>query len=87
MFTTWCGGRRTAPFLASPKTLVAFIDEMTASRTPATVRRYVSSITTVQKGARRDEPARAAALRPFRIEDHNPAIMSNTGKAVQGRHP
>ena len=49
MFTTWCRGRLTAPFPASPKTLVAFIDEMTASRTPATVRRYLSSITTVQK--------------------------------------
>ena len=50
VFAAWCRGRHTVPFPAAPESLVAFIDEMTASRTPATVRRYVSSITTVQKG-------------------------------------
>ena len=63
VFTTWCRGRRTTPFPASPKTLVPFIDEMTASRTPATVRRYVSSITTVQKKLGETSPLENASVR------------------------
>ena len=62
VFTAWCRLRLTAPFPASPKTLVAFIDEMTASRTPATVRRYLSSITTVQKGLGETSPLKNASV-------------------------
>ena len=63
VFTTWCRGRRTAPFPASPEMLVAFINEMTSSRTPATVRRYLSSITTVQKGLGERSPLENASVR------------------------
>ena len=63
VLTTWCRARLTAPFPASPKTLVAFIDEMTASRTPATVRRYLSSITTVQKGLGETSPLENTSVR------------------------
>ena len=63
VFTTWCRGRLTAPFPASPKTLVAFIDEMTSSRTPATVRRYLSSITTVEKELGETSPLENASVR------------------------
>ena len=63
VFTAWCRGRLTAPFPARPKTLVAFIDEMTVSRTPATVRRYLSSITTVQKGLGETSPLENASVR------------------------
>ena len=63
VFNAWCQRRRTAPFPASPKTLVAFIDEMTASKTPATVRRYLSSITTVQKGLGETTPLENGSVR------------------------
>ena len=63
VFTAWCRGRLTAPFPARPKTLVAFIDEMTASKTPATVRRYLSSITTVQKGLGETTPLENGSVR------------------------
>ena len=63
VFTAWCRGRLTAPFPARPKTLVAFIDEMTVSRTPATVRRYLSSITTVQKGLGETTPLENGSVR------------------------
>ena len=63
VFTAWCRGRLTAPFPARPKTLVAFIDEMTASRTPATVRRYLSSITTVQKKLGETSPLEDTSVR------------------------
>ena len=63
MFTAWCRRHLTVPFPANPKTLVAFIDEMTASRTPATVRRYLSSITTVQKGLGQTSPLENASVR------------------------
>ena len=63
VFTAWCSRRLTRPFPASPKTLVAFIDEMTASRTPATVRRYLSSITTMQKRLGETSPLENASVR------------------------
>ena len=63
VFTAWCRRQFTAPFPASPKTLVAFIDEMTASKTPATVRRYLSSITTVQKGLGETTPLENGSVR------------------------
>ena len=63
VFTAWCRRHLTVPFPANPKTLVAFIDEMTASRTPATVRRYLSSITTVQKGLGQTSPLENTSVR------------------------
>ncbi len=62
VFTAWCRRNLTASFPASAKTLVAFIDEMTVSRTPATVRRYLSSITTVQKGLGETSPLENASV-------------------------
>ncbi len=63
VFCAWCRRRRTAPLPASPETLVAFIDEMTTSRTPATTRRYLSSITTVQKELGETSPLENASVR------------------------
>ena len=62
VFTAWCRRRHTAPFPAAPRTLVSFIDKMSASRTPATVRRYLSSITTVQKGLGETSPLENAGV-------------------------
>jgi integrase len=44
IFTDWCAqeGRQALP--ASPETVSAFVDAMAASKAPATVRRYVSSV-------------------------------------------
>ena len=63
VFSAWCQRRRTAPFPAGPETLVAFIEEMTTSRTPATIRRYLSSITTVQKELGETIPLENASVR------------------------
>ncbi len=49
VFRTWCGARRTTAFPASPEAIADFIDDMAASRAPATVRRYVASIAVAQR--------------------------------------
>jgi hypothetical protein len=51
-FTGWCiqEGRQALP--ASPEAVAAFIDAMAASKAPATVRRYVSSVATLHRAAK-----------------------------------
>ena len=63
VFTTWWRRRPAPAFPANADTLVAFIDDMTASRTPATVRRYVSSIATVHRGLGEKNPLESASVR------------------------
>ena len=58
MFTGWCREQSRTGFPASAATVAAFVDEMGRIKTPATVRRYVSSIATVHKGLGRNQPAR-----------------------------
>ncbi len=57
VFTTWCiaGGVPSLP--ASPPNVARFVDEMTLSRGPATVRRYVSSISHMHRAAGLPNPA------------------------------
>ncbi len=51
IFTGWCAEQGREPLPASPETVTLFIDMMTLSRKPATVRRYVSSIARLHKAA------------------------------------
>ena len=50
-FTAWCAERGLAPLPARAATVVAYIEAMASGRAPATVRRYVSSVSTVHKAA------------------------------------
>ena len=63
VFTTWCRERQTTAFPARAETLVTFVNEMSVSRTPATVRRYLSSIATVHKGLGETNPVETASVR------------------------
>jgi hypothetical protein len=51
LFTGWCAETNRTALPATPETLAAFIDAMAASRAPATVRRYVSSVATFHRAA------------------------------------
>ena len=57
IFATWCRDAGLASLPAAPATLVRFIDERAEQRSPATVRRYVSSIATMHKAAGVPNPA------------------------------
>ena len=46
-----------------PATVVDFVDEMARVKTPATVRRYVSSIAALHKALRQTSPLESAAVR------------------------
>lgn len=56
VFSAWCRQAGVAPLPASAATVAAFVDAMGATRAPATVRRYVSSIATLHKAARLANP-------------------------------
>jgi len=51
IYTGWCAGEGRQPLPASADTIAAFVDAMAASRAPATVRRYVSSVATFHRAA------------------------------------
>ena len=63
VFASWCRQREKETFPASPETLAAFVEEMTDTKTPATVRRYVSSIATLHKGLSHGNPRENATVR------------------------
>ncbi len=63
IFAAWCRQHLRAALPASVPTVVAFIDDMARVKTPATVRRYVSSIATVHKALRQTNPLESAAVR------------------------
>jgi integrase len=62
IFTAWCAqeGREALP--ASPDTVAAFIDAHGASKAPATVRRYVSSVATFHRAAGAANPCTAMTV-------------------------
>ena len=63
VFTAWCQQHFREAFPASAATVVAFVDEMAHVKTPATVRRYVSSIATLHKVLRQANPLDSASVR------------------------
>ena len=63
IFAAWCRRHFRKAFPASPATVVGFVDEMARVKTPATVRRYVSSIAALHKALRQSSPLESAAVR------------------------
>ena len=63
IFAAWCRRHFRAAFPASAATVVAFVDDMAGVKTPATVRRYVSSIATLHKALRQTSPLESTAVR------------------------
>ena len=63
VFATWCRQHFRAPFPADAATVVAFVDDMGRVKSPATVRRYVSSIAALHKALRQANPLDSAAVR------------------------
>jgi site-specific recombinase XerD len=63
IFTGWCAGEGRQALPASPETVAAFIDAMAASKAPATVRRYVSSVATFHRAAAVANPCEAQAVK------------------------
>ena len=63
MFTGWCREQSRTGFPASAATVAAFVDEMGRIKTPATVRRYVSSIATVHKALGETNPLDSTTVR------------------------
>ena len=49
IYTAWCSERGVEALPASAETLATFVGAMAAARAPATVRRYLSSIASVQR--------------------------------------
>lgn len=49
IYASWCGKRGLMPIPTDDATLAAFVDDMSEIRAPATIRRYVASITAAQK--------------------------------------
>ena len=63
IFASWCRQHVLAALPAGDATVVAFIDDMAPVKTPATVRRYISSIATLHKALRQRNPLESAAVR------------------------
>ena len=63
LFTVWCAEQTLSPLPASAATVVAYIEAMENVRAPATVRRYVSSISTVHKAAGERSPLEHVTVR------------------------
>ena len=63
VFQAWCRRHRRGAFPASPHTVAAFVDDMAGIKTPATVRRYVSSIAALHKALQQANPLESARAR------------------------
>ena len=63
VFAVWCRQHAREAFPASAATVVAFVDDMGRVKTPATVRRYVSSIATLHKALGQANPLDSASVR------------------------
>ena len=63
IFAAWCRQHVRAAFPADAATVVAFVDDMGRVKTPATVRRYVSSIAALHRALRQPSPLDSASVR------------------------
>jgi len=63
IFTAWCSDHGLMALPASPETLTAFIDAMSATKAPATVRRYVASIAHLHRAAGVENSAAAEIVK------------------------
>ena len=63
IFAAWCRRHFRAAFPADAATVVAFVDDMGRVKTPATVRRYVSSIAALHRALRQTSPLESSSVR------------------------
>lgn len=63
IFTGWCSDQGRASLPALPETVAAFVDAHAATKSPATVRRYVASVAAFHRAAGVDDPTKANAVR------------------------
>ena len=56
LFLAWCAERGLSPLPARPDTVAAYVDAMADVRAPATVRRYIASISAAHKGTGERSP-------------------------------
>ena len=85
IFCAWCArdGREALP--ADAATLVAFMDAMARSRSPATVRRYVSSVSTLHRVLGEENPAATASVKRAlkRLRAHRGGRGAAPARSVQ----
>ncbi len=63
VFTAWCEGAGLASLPALAGTVAAFVSAMAATKAPATVRRYLSSVATFHRAAKLPNPCEAELVR------------------------
>ena len=63
IFCAWCAGDGREALPADAATVVAFMGAMARSRSPATVRRYVSSVSALHRVLREENPAASASVK------------------------
>ena len=63
LFCAWCARDGHEALPADADTVVAFMDAMVRSRSPATVRRYVSSVSALHRVLREENPAASASVK------------------------
>ena len=63
IFTAWCADAGLPSLPAPAETVAAFIDAMGELKAPATVRRYVSSVSTFHRAARVQNPAESQEVK------------------------
>jgi len=63
VFSLWCAQNGLQALPATPETVASFIDEIGAQKKPATLRRYVSSISTFHRAAGLESPSGAQVVR------------------------
>ena len=63
IYGEWCAERRMSALPATSETVAAFVDAMTATRSPATVRRYVASIAVAHREIGRGRSLKSPLVR------------------------
>jgi site-specific recombinase XerD len=63
VFTTWCAAENRQAVPASPETVANFIDAMAATRSPATIGRYASTIARLHRMAEVANPCETSDVR------------------------
>ena len=63
LFASWCGERGLPPLPASGETVAAFIDSMSETRKPASIKRYVASVAHLHRAAGVTDPTKDNVVR------------------------
>ena len=90
IYAAWCEARAVQALPAKPETIAAFVDAMATLRAPATVRRYVASITAAHRAnghakSAKSEPVRRALQRMHRRTGRRQAQAKGLTGALRER--